>query len=252
MSAPLRVAPGIGVPNGFTTRVGGCSVGVTASLNLAVRGGDLPSSVAENWRRVVASVRPDLDVSRLALLHQVHGAHVARVDAPSGPMAVVAEADGAVTTRSDVVLAVRVADCVPILLAAPGGVGVAHAGWRGTAGGVLAATVRALCDVTGAAPGQVRVAIGPCIGVARYEVGDEVVDGVAATGVPVSSFVTIGPRGRPHVDLAAAVRWQAAALGVGGVELVAGDTAGDPDLYSHRRDGPDTGRFAGVIAMVGP
>ncbi len=252
MSAPLRAAGGLGVPNGFTTRVGGCSVGATASLNLAVRGGDPPSSVAENWRRVVASVRPDLDVSRLALLHQVHGADVVRVDAPSGPLAVVAEADGAVTIRRDVVLAVRVADCVPILLAAPGGVGVAHAGWRGTASGVLAATVRALCDASGASPGQVRVAIGPCIGAARYEVGDEVVAGIVASGVPPSCFVTMGPRGRPHVDLVAAVRWQAAALGVAGVEVVAGDTSVDPDLYSHRRDGPETGRFAGVVARVGP
>ncbi len=236
-----------GVRHGFTGRGGGVSRGPYRSLNLAPREGEDPAAVRENWRRVAAALDPRLDATRVAVLHQVHGAAVVRVRGPSGSEVVVGEADAAFTTETDVVLAVRVADCVPVLFAGPGVVGVAHAGWRGAAAGVVDATLDAMVEATGAPAGAFVAAIGPCISAAHFEVGPEVVDGLVATGVPEREVVAfVGPRGRPHVDLSAVVRRHLERRGVA-TDVIARCTVADPELFSHRRDGPLTGRSAGVV-----
>jgi YfiH family protein len=241
----LLAAPG--VAHGFTSRLGGVSSGVFRSLNLAPREGEAPGAVARNWDLVARALDPRLDASRVALLHQVHGADVARVGAPGGPEAVVATADASFTTEPDVILAVRVADCVPVLFAGPGVVGVAHAGWRGAASRVCDAVLDAMIAATGAPADAFVAAIGPCISAAAFEVGPEVVEGLVAGGVPEATVVSHGgPRGRPHVDLPAVVAWQLARRGVR-AGVVARCTVADPELYSHRRDGPVTGRSAGVV-----
>jgi YfiH family protein len=250
--APLRRPAGplpSGVALGFTTRAGGASTGPLATLNLARHPDDVDANVAENWNRAARALHPTLSADRVALLHQVHGGDVVVVDAPRGPLDVVAKADAAVTARRDVVLAVRVADCVPVILASEAGVGVAHAGWRGTAADVVPRAVAALRDLVGDAP--IVAVIGPCIGADVYEVGDEVVTGIAATGVPTDVFVRTGPRGRPHADLRAAVAHQLGRVGVFDVRHVAGETTTDPELWSFRRHGAASGRFAGIVARCG-
>ena len=122
-----------GVFHGFTTREGGASTGSLSSLNLAWCSGEQKESLWANWDKVAKALAPELSAASVALLHQVHGNRVVEVSSPKGPFEVVADADGAVTTKKGIILAVRVADCVPVLLAAPGGVAVAHAGWRGAA-----------------------------------------------------------------------------------------------------------------------
>ncbi len=250
----LTRSPGLaavpGVAHGFSDRRGGVSEGALASLNLALRGEERPERVVENWRRALAALAPGLAVERLALLDQVHGAAVAAVARGAGPLSTVAVADAAVTTVPGVVLAVRTAECVPILLAAPGGVAVAHAGWRGTVAGVVGAAVQRLCAATGAAPDAVVASIGPHIGQAAYEVGEEVVDGLCSRGLTRSLVAVEGPRGRPHVDLGAAVAALLRRAGVERVDQVGGCTASSPYLFSHRADGPSTGRLAGLIALV--
>lgn len=238
-----------GVVHGFTTRAGGVSTGPLASLNLAARPGETSDALEENWDRVLRSLDPRLRASRVALLSQVHGAVVVRVDAPLGPHTAHGEADAAVTTELGVALAVRVADCVPVLLASPRGVAVAHAGWRGTAGGVVAATVQALLAATAEAPEAVRAFIGPHISAEAYEVGEEVVEGLRASGLPEGVFRRRGPR-RDHVDLGAAVAWQLESAGVCQIHALRACTARDDRFYSHRRDGAATGRLAGVIARM--
>ncbi len=249
---PLDRAPLLGavagVHHGFTSRRGGVSTGGFSSLNLAVRDGEDRANVRENWRRVASSLSADLGDADVAVLHQVHGAEVARVTAAGGALEVVGVADASFTTERGIVLAVRVADCVPVLFAGPGVVGVAHAGWRGAALGVVDAALDAMVAATGAPAGSFVAAIGPCISARHFEVGPEVVEGLAATGHPVAT--TLGPRGRPHVDLAAFVRRQLEQRGVR-VDHVDRCTVSDPDLYSHRRDGPSTGRSAGVIVRCG-
>jgi YfiH family protein len=154
----------------FSTRRGGVSDGPFASLHLGRTapgdtGGDTPEHVEAN-RALLARVAGGRTV-RIA--RQVHGADVATDDDPR------AEADGQVTTRTDVAATVLVADCLPVALATPHAVAMVHAGWRGLAGGVLRNGLRALGD------GPVTAAIGPGIGVCCFEVGDEVREAFSGT-----------------------------------------------------------------------
>ncbi len=234
--------------HGFTTRDGGISQGALTSLNLALRGDETPAALVENWRRVAGALDRSWDASRVAVLQQVHGSAVVEVVRPGGPLAPVAEADGAWTRVPGVILAVRVADCVPILMAAPGGVAVVHAGWRGAAAGIIGVAVERLCAGTGCEPGQLAAAIGPAISQSCFEVGPEVVTALADTGVDPEEFAVSGPRGRPLVDLHAVVRAHLRRERVGSVDGIQACTTSDPRFYSHRRDGDRTGRQAGVIA----
>ena len=180
---------------------------------------------------------------RLAVAAQVHGRAVLRADAPG----LIGEGDALITEARGVFLAIRTADCVPVLLLGAADtteIAAAHAGWRGVAAGVLPATVAAMR----AAP---RLAvIGPCISVQHYEVGEEVVQAIVDAGVPEPAFVRrdLGPR--PHADLRAAAAWQLRAAGVPAVEVMPHCTFADPDLHSHRRDGAASGRLAAVIGWL--
>ncbi len=156
---------------------GGLSRGAFSSLNFSSREGDVPQRVLENWGRLEAAA--ELPARGWALLSQVHGARVERVVA-GGPACHHrrdhTEADGLATAATGVVLGVLTADCLPVILAVPGGsaVAIAHAGWRGTLEGIVQETVRELCAVAGAEPHEILAAIGPSIGRCCYQVGREV------------------------------------------------------------------------------
>jgi len=209
----------------FTTRRGGVSSGPFAALNLGRTRADLedddPAAVARNRAAVEAIVgRP------LRIAHQVHATAIATDDAP------LADADGQLTRSSAAAPAVMVADCLPVAIAAPGGVAMLHAGWRGLAGGILARGAAALGD------GPKAAAIGPGIGVCCFEVGDEVRAAFADHQV--------AQRGR-HLDLKAIARRQLRAAGVEQVDDCGLCTACEAQLFfSHRRDHGVTGRQAGV------
>lgn len=112
--------------------------------------------------------------ARPIFLDQVHGAHVVRLQSnwhdDNAP-----EADAAVSTDPELAVAILVADCLPVLFSAPGGVAGAHAGWRGLAAGVLENTVAELCAAAGCEPRDVKAWLGACIGPEAFEVGPEVV-----------------------------------------------------------------------------
>ncbi len=243
-----RMAAVPGVVHGFTTREGGVSLGGCSSLNLAVRAGDPPECVQENWRRV--ALRFGVEPAQIAVLSQVHGNRVLRVFEGRGALQPVGEADAAVCTVSGVLLAVRVADCVPVLFAAPGGIAVAHAGWRGVALQVVQRTVEALCMATGARPDAVVASIGPHISQPAFEVGEEVVEALVASGVAPEGWID-RTGVRPHVDLGFVVREQLRGAGVISIDHLESCTYFDQRFFSHRRDGDASGRFAGVIAMKG-
>ena len=224
-------------------REGGVSRGALSSLNLARRPRERDEDLAENWRRVTAWLRVPPD--RVALVTQVHGARVLRVTEPAGPLVALGEADALVTDVPGVVLAIRTADCVPVLLASSHGVAAAHAGWRGTAAGVVGASVGALREL---GDSEIVAAVGPSIAGAHYEVGDEVVAGLAkAGGDPAEFVVGQSSRGRPLVDVAAVVVAQLRALGVRHVDRFRGSTFTHEHLWSHRRHGAHAGRQAAVI-----
>lgn len=224
---------------GFTDRLGGVSVAPWASLNLALDGGDAAEAVAENWRLVLADFAPG---ARLTDMRQVHGnaVHVVADAEAERP-----EADALVSATPGVVLAVRAADCVPILLADAdaGVIGAAHAGRNGVANGVALATVAAMRDL-GAA--EVRAWVGPHVCGSCYEVPPVLRDEFVAQ-VPAAAARTSW--GTPSLDLGAAVSAQ---LRDAGVEVIdaARCTRESADLYSYRRDGEQAGRHAGLIALA--
>jgi YfiH family protein len=204
----------------FTTRRGGVSDGPFASLNLGLKTDDDPDRVHENRARVER-----LTGGRLAAVRQVHGTDVVEADPGMVP-----DADGQVTAQPAVAAIALVADCLPIALVAPEGVGMLHAGWRGLAGGVIANGVEALRRL-GAR--RIAAAIGPGAGPCCYEVGDEV-------------RAAFGTNGRT-VDLKAIARERLAEAGVDAVHDCGLCTIHDPErFFSHRRDRGATGRQAGV------
>lgn len=222
-----------GVVHGFTTAE-------------AEEFGDLSRGAPERaWRALAAALgAPEAPVARAS---QVHSAVVLEVRA--GGLA--GEGDALISDVPGLLLAVRVADCVPVLVAGPGVVAAIHAGWRGLAGGVIPSALAALRVLAPAvAPEALVAAVGPCISAARYEVGAEVIDGIASAGVPREVFVRPGPR-RDHADLRAAAAWQLAAGGLSRVDVLPHCTYDDPRLHSHRRDGAASGRLAGVVGLRG-
>jgi polyphenol oxidase len=226
----------------FTGRGPGVGAGDYAGLNLADHVGDDPSTVREN--RVALARALDVDVTRLLFMDQVHGDVVVQADGPwaAGPPA----CDALVTTRTDLALGVLVADCVPVLLAAPGqGVlGVAHAGRQGMAAAVVVRLVEAMRDL-GAR--DIVARLGPSICPRCYPVPLGLREDVADRW-PVARSVSRA--GQPALDVAAGVLDQLAPL-CRDVAQLPGCTAERPDLYSYRRDGR-TGRFAGVARLAAP
>lgn len=230
----------------ITTRHGGVSAGVYAGLNLGDHVGDDPALVAQN-RAVLRAVLP----AEPAWLRQVHGVAVADADASAGPV----EADASTARRPGVVCAVLTADCLPVLLCDDAGsvVAAAHAGWRGLAAGVIEQTVRSM----GVDPASLMAYLGPAIGPAAFEVGDEVRQVFVAADpaaqqafTPSTQHSALGTE-KWLADIYLLARQRLQHLGV---ERVGGGgycTHGDPQrFYSYRRDGA-TGRMASLIWLDG-
>lgn len=184
---------------------------------------------------------------RFARMNQVHGDDVLLVDRPGpAPAEPVETADALVTRTPGLGLMVRVADCVPVLLADPtaGVLGAVHAGRRGVELGVVGRTVARMRDL-GAV--QLVAWVGPHVCGSCYDVPEQMRDEVAAA-VPQTFAETSW--GTPALDLGAGVRAQLAAVGVTPTE-VGRCTLEDPDLHSFRRDGDEAGRFAGLVWTPG-
>jgi len=216
----------------FTTRRGGHSDGPYASLNLGLNTEDDPVTVGRNRATLSALVG-----APLATVHQVHGTVIHELREPLAPEPP-PDGDGLLITRAGSAPAVLVADCLPVVVAAPGALAVLHAGWRGLAGGILAAGVAAIRELE--PTGAVAAAIGPGAGRCCYEVGPDVAAAFAGYGDEVLA-------GRA-LDLKLIARRQLERAGVDEVHDIGLCTiCSDPGLlYSHRRDGGVTGRQAGV------
>ncbi len=226
----------------MTTRAGGVSAAPFDSLNLGGATGDDPAAVAQNRHRFEAALGVPT-----RYLSQVHGARVVRLaHAETGPY----EADAAVTTAPGLACTVLVADCLPVLFAAPQAraVGAAHAGWRGLAGGVLEATTTALCEAAGCGPRELVAWLGPCIGPRRFEVGADVLKAFG-TGAAARFVPRPRPDGSPRwlADLPGLARDRLAAAGVTEVHGGTWCTVEAPStFFSFRRDGV-TGRMAAAV-----
>lgn len=235
----------------FTDRQGGVSAGAFGPLNLGRTDADDIAAVRENFVRV----RKMLGVRRIVTVAQVHGNDVAVFDRQaldqwgpeqhlgSGATAIpLTRADAMITNERDVALCIRVADCLPIMLAdeQAGVIGAAHAGRVGLAAGVLGKTVAAMRDL-GAR--DIHTLVGPHICGACYEVPDQMraeVSAVLAGAYAETSW------GAPALDLGAAAVRQLGELGCS-VERHDPCTRTDGNLHSFRRDGAGAGRLGGFI-----
>lgn len=244
MSGPDLILPDWPAPAGvraaFTLRTGGVSRAPFDSFNIGAHVGDEPRAVEENRQRLRARLGLSTEP---AWLTQVHGSRVAQLDSESsgGPLA---SADAAVT-RTGRICAIQVADCMPVLFASADGsaVGAAHAGWRGLAGGVLEAVVGAMR----AAPEGLVAWLGPAIGQAHFEVGEEVRAAFLAGDPGAEVAFAANPRGRWQCDLYGLARRRLEALGVGHVCGGSWCTYADAGrFFSYRRDGR-CGRMAALI-----
>jgi len=233
--------------HGVSTRAGGVSVGPYASLNLGASVGDSEDAVLENRARLARTL--GFAPERLVTTPMVHGNSVLVVDAASAPDALSIRADILVSREPGYLLMLRLADCVPILFWHEQAevIGVAHAGWRGTALDVAGSSVEAIRTL-GGEPGGLRAAIGPSIGPCCFEVGDEVV----AAFPDAETARTNGPRGRSHLDLWELNRRRLVAAGVQPerIEISGQCTRCDPETYfSHRALGYPAGRFGAAIGL---
>lgn len=230
-----------GVRAAVSTRQGpGVSVDAWGRFNLGARCGDAPEAVTANR----AAVRSALGLGRDPhWLQQVHGVDVA--DADGRHEDAEPRADASVTRRAGEPLVILTADCLPVLFCTADGraVAAAHAGWRGLQAGVLEAALQALQ----APPAQVMAWLGPCIGQASYEVGDEVRDAFLAVDAGATGGFDPARPGHWLCDLAWLARRRLQGAGVTQVYGGGFDTRTDNRFYSYRRDGAQSGRFASLI-----
>lgn len=231
-----------------TTRQGGCSRPPFESFNLAQHVGDDAAAVAANRAMLQARLPPGTAVQWLS---QVHG----RAVVEAGRGASCPEADAAWSAVPGLACAVLTADCLPVLFCDRGGhrVAAAHAGWRGLLAGVLEATVAAM----GADPDQLLAWLGPAIGPAAFEVGNEVrvaFLGEARSGADFAQVESCflpgrGAEDRYFADLYTLARLRLQQAGVTAIHGGGYCTYSDPGrFYSYRRDG-QTGRMASVVML---
>ena len=232
-----------------TTRSGGVGVAPYESFNLGMGAGEHPATVQAN-RDILRSCLP----SDPLWLKQVHGSTVVNADGDGpGLQAMYLEpptADASLTSVPGRVLAVLTADCLPVVLADEGGtvLGVAHAGWRGLAAGVLENTLTQM-RLRQPAATCFRAWIGPGIGPAAFQVGDDVRQAFEGWGADQSDCFVPDPGspGKWLADLPRLAQWRLNRAGVAHVELSGMCTVTDPSqrFYSYRRDRV-TGRMATV------
>jgi YfiH family protein len=244
-----------GVRHAFFTRNGGVSEGIYATNNCGFGSRDAPAAVAENRARCARKL--EVEPENLLTLAQIHSNLVVRVERPWSRDAF-PEADAMVTREAGIALGILSADCAPLLLADTQArvIGAAHAGWKGALGGIVAATVEAMCEL-GADPDRIAAAIGPAIGRQSYEVD-------AAFPRPfleqdpgnAAFFFPAAKPGKQFFDLKGYVAARLAQAGVGDFVVMPNDTCADAArFFSYRRacqrGEEDYGRLLSAIALEG-
>ena len=238
-----------GLRHAAFTRRGGVSPAPWASLNLGGTVGDERERVLQNKRRALEAA--GRAVESLHEVWQVHSAEVVHAREPRGEQSLV-QADAMITRNPHVTLLMRFADCVPIFLYDPEhhAIGLAHAGWLGTARGTAAHAVRAMKDAFGTRPAELLAGMGPSIGPDHYIIGDDVVQAIRqAFGARADELLSVHDD-QVHLDLWLANRRLLEGEGVESIEGAGVCTACHlEDWYSHRAEQGKTGRFGALMAL---
>ncbi len=246
----------ISARHAFTTRYGGVSEGIWASLNLGTNRGDCEAAVRENYRRLGKAT--GIPVEHMAFTRQVHGNIVRTVTAADVHelfTEVPYEADGLVTDIPGLALVCFTADCVPVLLHEPeaGVIAAVHCGWRSSVADILGNAVGAMC-LLGAKPGRITAAIGPAISGCCFQVGGEVTEAVenwlgSADGLYKADETA---RGKFLLDLKGANARRLVQLGVKEENIAISDECtkcSHEKYWSHRYTAGRRGSQAGLIVL---
>ncbi len=239
------------IKHGVFTRLGGVSQAPWDSLNVGGTVGDDLTAVAKNHERMYAAL--GLDGTQVCTVWQVHSADTVVANGPMPNRKWLARADGMVTDKIGLPLAMRFADCVPVLFYDPIQhiIGMAHAGWRGTVQGAGLSTLYAMRDAYGSKPEDVLAAIGPSIGPEHYQVGPEVVEAVEAYFGMTDGLIQWADDGSAYFNLWEGNRLALARAGVEQIEVAGICTATNThEFYSHRAEKGRTGRFGAVMALM--
>ncbi|MGE5484972.1 MAG: peptidoglycan editing factor PgeF [Ignavibacteriales bacterium] len=240
----------------FSTRLGGVSRGTYESLNLGYKTGDDPALVSRN--RQIFWEETGLDESRHVRPEQVHSNVVAVVTGQDAG-GIAPGADALVTCEPGIPLIAYFADCTPVFFLDPvtRSGGIAHAGWRGTVKGIVAGVVEKMASEFGSNPRDILAVIGPSIGPCCYVVGEDVRQAAARelpwAGAVLDELPVEGPAPKWRFDMWEANRRLLVDSGVdpGNISCWRACTScGRETFFSYRRDGPGSGRMAGVFCLT--
>lgn len=242
-----------GIVHGFYTRIGGVSFGDYEALNCGFGSDDKRENVAENRRRIADDL--GFAPSLIMTPYQHHSADTAIVTAPFEPEDA-PKADALVTNKKGLLIGILTADCAPVLFmdAEAGVVGAAHAGWRGALGGVLERTVEVMEEL-GGQRARIKAAVGPCISLKNYEVGDEFQAEFISHNPGYQQFFNCPAEGaRPHFNLPGFAKHRLDEAGVGEAVILPHCTYENESLFfSYRRNchenKADYGREVSVIGL---
>lgn len=245
------------IRHGFSTRLGGVSEGIYASMNLGYNRGDEAEKVTENYRRMGEAL--GVDYRDMVLSAQTHTTNLLRVTAADRGRGITRErgytdVDGLLTDDPDVILCTHYADCVPLFFVDPvrQAVGMAHAGWRGTVGGIGKAMVERLTAEFGSDPADLLVGIAPSIGPCCFEVDTPVVEEFRKLPLFDAACFTDDGNGKYHVNLWEVNRRILLSAGVTPEHITVTDlcTRCHPEvLWSHRATGGQRGSAAGFLGL---
>lgn len=241
-----------------STRLGGVSTGIHASMNLGFQNGDLPENVYENYNRICAAI----GVSPDSVVHakQTHKDRVRVVTAEDKGKGYKRDRDyddidALITNEPEITLTILTADCVPVFLVDPvkHSIGLAHSGWRGTVARIAAKTVQCMQDSFGCNPSDIVAVTGPCICCDCYEVGDEVADEFYKEfGSDVFERISLRRNGKAYINLSEAIAYSLFETGVKKVAQSGLCTACNSDLlFSHRVTQGKRGTLASFLTIKG-
>lgn len=247
-----------GVAHGFSTRLGGVSEGIYASLNLGSTRGDDPDRVRENYRRFCAAIGAGVD--RVVMTNQVHST-IIRTVTPADVKADLYdpegyECDGLITNQPGLALTIFSADCIPVLLYDPVKrvIAAVHAGWRGTAGDIAGKAARKMREEYGSETGDILAAIGPGISLCCFETHADVPEAMTeALGHLARPYILALENGKFKVDLKGInfALLERAGLTPSHMEIAPDCTACLPEKYwSHRVTQGKRGSQAAMLQLL--
>lgn len=247
------------VRHAFSTRLGGVSTGIYSSLNLSFSLGDSYENVYENYRRFCGSV--GISCERLVFAKQTHKTNVRVVSEADCGKGIIKDRDyddidAVITNVSGVPLCTLYADCVPVFLLDPKKrvIGMAHAGWRGTAAEIARITVEKMTEEYGCDPKDIMAGIAPSIGKCCFEVDEPVMDAMKLiNGIDLKSTYSSKGNGKYMLDLKQVNRLVLLKSGLKDENITVSDICTccqSDNFHSHRATGGKRGSLAGIIELI--